>query len=306
VREPENQTPLELGQLRCFVAVAEELHFGRAARRLNMTQPPLSRQIQLLEHVLGAVLFIRTNRSVQLSPAGHAFLPDARRLLRLAESAALHARKIASGQAGRLRIGFTAAAAYRFLPNLIISLRSRLPEVDLTLSEMVSSEQLEALASGEIDAGLFRPPVSQPELAVLRVDAEPLVAALPARHALARHGTLTLPDLDGQDFVMYEPGGSRYFHDLLVMMFTQMNVRPRFVQQIGQIHTMLALVRAGLGVALVPAAAAVLRYHDVRLRPIELPLATPVELLLVWRRDRQDRLLDALIEVARAHAGGGE
>ncbi len=306
MKETESQTLLELGQLRCFVAVAEELHFGRAARRLNMTQPPLSRQIQLLEHILGAVLFIRTNRSVQLSPAGQAFLPDARRLLRLADSAALHARRIASGRAGRLRIGFTAAAAYRFLPNLIISLRSRLPEVDLTLSEMVSSEQLDALASGQIDAGLFRPPVSQPELAALRVDKEPLVAALPARHPLARHGTLTLADLDGQDFVMYEPGGSRYFHDLLVTLFTQSHVRPRFVQQIGQIHTMLALVRAGLGVALVPAAASVLRYHDVRLRPIALPSAAPVELLMVWRRDRHDPLLDALIALAREHASSAE
>ena len=293
---------MELHQLRCFVAVAEELHFGRASRRLNMTQPPLSRQIQLLEHDLGAELFHRTNRTVALSPAGQAFLPDARRLLRLVESAARHAHRIASGQEGRLRIGFTAAAAYRFLPNLIIALRARLPEVDLTLSEMVSAEQLEALGSGQIDAGLFRPPITQPDLTAMRVDAEPLVAAVPARHPLARLGKLTMADLDGQDFVMYESTDSRYFHDLLVTLLTQANVRPRFVQRIGQIHTMLSFVHAGLGVALVPAAAAALRYHNVRLRPIDPPRAAPVELFMVWRRETQNPLLNTLIDLARRQA----
>ena len=119
---------MELHQLRCFVAVAEELHFGRAAARLNITQPPLSRQIQLLEHSLGAALFARSSRSVHLTAAGIAFLPDARRLLRFSESASQHVRRIASGQAGRLRIGFTAASAYRFLPELITAVRADLPQ----------------------------------------------------------------------------------------------------------------------------------------------------------------------------------
>jgi len=293
---------MELRQLRCFVAVADELHFGRAARRMNMTQPPLSRQVQLLEHSLGAELLARSSRSVRLTAAGQAFLVDARRLLRLAESAAEHARRIAGGQAGRLRIGFTAASAYRFLPELITALRARLPEVDLVLQEMVSGAQLEALASGQIDAGLLRPPVAQAELAALRVDAEPLLAALPARHRLARQTSVRLEDLEGLDFVMYAPHESRYFHDLLVMLFTAANVRPRFVQQLGQIHSMLAMVRAGLGVALVPAAAVALRYHDVRLRPLVLDRPAPVELFLVWRRDAANRLLDELVEVARARA----
>jgi DNA-binding transcriptional LysR family regulator len=290
---------MELHQVRCFVAVAEELHFGRAARRLNMTQPPLSRQIRLLEHDLGAELFLRSSRSVRLSPAGLAFLPDARRLLRLSETAAAHARRVAGGRSGRLRIGFTAAAGYRFLPDLITTLRARLPEVDLVLQEMVSGAQLEALASGQIDFGLLRPPVAQPDLAAMRVDAEPLLAALPARHRLAQRGTVRLADLDDQDFVMYAPGESRYFHDLLVMLFTTANVRPRFVQQLGQIHSMLSLVRAGLGVALVPAAAAALRFHDVRLRPLVLERPAPVELFMVWRHEARDPLLAAAIGLAR-------
>ena len=290
---------MELHHLRCFVAVAEELHFGRAALRLHMTQPPLSRQIQLLEHSLGADLFIRSSRSVVLSAAGAALLPDARRLLRLAESAAEHARRIAAGQAGRLRIGFTAASAYRFLPDLITALRAQLPDVDLVLQEMVSGAQLEALQAGQIDAGLLRPPVASPELSSLLVDHEKLLAAVPARHRLARRDVLRLDDLEGQDFVMYAPGDSRYFHDLLVTLFTSANVRPRFVQQLGQIHSMLALVQAGLGVALVPASAAALRYRDVRLRPIILPHPASAELLLVWAQPQRNPLLAALIGLAR-------
>jgi DNA-binding transcriptional LysR family regulator len=149
----------DLSQLRCFVTVAEELHFGRAAARLNMTQPPLSRQIQVLEHIIEATLLDRTSRSVRLTPAGKSFLPEAKRILKLADSASQVARRIAMGKTGSIKIGFTAAAAYSFLPELIAACRTRLPEVDLSLKEMVSGDQLEALATGQIDAGLLRPPI---------------------------------------------------------------------------------------------------------------------------------------------------
>ena len=135
----------DLNQLRCFVAVAEELHFGRAAARLNMTQPPLSRQIQVLEHIIDAPLLERTSRSVRLTPAGRSFLPEARRILKLAESASQVARRIALGKTGSLKIGFTAAAAYGFLPELVAACRAKLPEVDFSLKEMVSGDQFEAL-----------------------------------------------------------------------------------------------------------------------------------------------------------------
>ncbi|MGY3457735.1 DNA-binding transcriptional LysR family regulator [Bradyrhizobium sp. LM3.4] len=153
----------DLNQLRCFVTVAEELHFGRAAARLNMTQPPLSRQIQVLEHIIDAPLLERTSRSVRLTPAGRSFLPEARRILKLAESASQVARRIALGKTGSLKIGFTAAAAYGFLPELVAACRAKLPEVDFSLKEMVSGDQFEALSSGQIDAGLLRPPIARPE-----------------------------------------------------------------------------------------------------------------------------------------------
>ena len=148
---------LEISQLRCFVAVGEELHFGRAAERLNMTQPPLSRQIHLLEHQIGTPLFERTNRVVRLTAAGKAFFPDARRILRLTEEAAATARRVAKGDRGSIAIGFTATFGYGVLPDLVRALHDRSPNISLTLKEMVTSAQLEALDSGQLDVGLMRP-----------------------------------------------------------------------------------------------------------------------------------------------------
>jgi DNA-binding transcriptional LysR family regulator len=295
----------DLNQLRCFVTVAEELHFGRAAARLNMTQPPLSRQIQVLEHIIDATLLERTSRSVRLTPAGRSFLPEARRILKLAESASQVARRIALGKTGSLKIGYTAAAAYGFLPELIAACRARLPEVDFSLKEMVSGDQLEALASGQIDAGLLRPPIARPELATRRVVAEPLLAAIPKKHPLANTATISIKDFDNQPFVMYSPYESRYFHDLLVALFTRADVLPRYVQHLSQIHSILAMVRAGLGVAIVPEAAASLRIADVKMRPLKLRPQAPVELFMVWRRDHENPLLPSLVEIAGELASTG-
>lgn len=294
----------DLSQLRCFVTVAEEMHFGRAAARLNMTQPPLSRQIQVLEHIIEAKLLDRTSRSVRLTAAGRSFLPEANRILKLAESASQAARRIAMGKTGSIKIGFTAAAAYGFLPELIAACRTRLPEVDLSLKEMVSSDQLEALVSGQIDAGLLRPPVARSELVSARVVAEPLLVAAPDGHPFAAAKSVFLKDLDDQPFVMYSPYESRYFHDLLVTQFTRADILPRYVQHLSQIHSILAMVRAGLGLAIVPAAAAGLNFSGVQLRPLRLgaPEPAPVELFMVWRRDDESPLLPSLIEIAGALA----
>jgi DNA-binding transcriptional LysR family regulator len=276
------------------------MHFGRAAARLNMTQPPLSRQIQVLEHIIEAKLLDRTSRSVRLTAAGRSFLPEANRILKLAESASQVARRIAMGKTGSIKIGFTAAAAYGFLPELIAACRTRLPEVDLSLKEMVSSDQLEALVSGQIDAGLLRPPIARSELVSARVVAEPLLVAAPDGHPFAAAKSVFLKDLDGQPFVMYSPYESRYFHDLLVTQFTRADILPRYVQHLSQIHSILAMVRAGLGLAIVPAAAAGLNFSGVQLRPLRLgaPEPAPVELFMVWRRDDENPLLPSLIEIA--------
>lgn len=296
----------DLNQLRCFITVAEELHFGRAATRLNMTQPPLSRQIQVLEHIIDAPLLERTSRSVRLTAAGRGFLPEARRILKMAETASQVARRIASGKSVSLKIGFTAAAAYGFLPDLAALCRTRLPEIDLALKEMVSGDQIDALASGQIDIGLLRPPIARPEFASKRVVAEPLLAAVPRRHRLASAASISIKDFDDLPLIMYSPSEARYFHDLLVTQFMRADVRPRYVQHLSQIHSMLAMVRAGLGVAIVPAAAACLRISGVRLRPLKLRSPAPVELFLVWRRDHENPLVPALVKLTDGLIAGLE
>ena len=289
----------ELSQVRCFVAVAEELHFGRAAARLNMTQPPLSRQIQILERILGVKLLQRGNRLVRLTPAGQSFLTEARLILKLAESAASLARRVAAGKAGSVNIGFTAASSYGYVPELVAACRQQLPDVELILKEMVSGDQLKRLGAAEIDIGLLRPPIGRPELDSLRVVAEPLVAAVPAGHPLASRPSLALSDLDGQPFVMYAPYESRYFYDLLVSEFARAKVLPRYVQHLSQIHSILSLVRAGLGLAVVPETAEGLRMDGIVLRPLRIKAPRPVEMFLVWRRDGDNPLLATVVEVGR-------
>ena len=287
----------DFSQLRCFAAVAEELHFGRAAARLNMTQPPLSRQIQVLERILDVQLLERTSRSVRLTAAGRSFLPEAQRILRLAETATHVTRQVAAGRAGVLKLGFTAASAYDFLPRLVTVLRRALPDVTLALREMVSQDQLEALLAGRIDAALVRPPVTHPDLIAVRALAEPLVAALPAGHPLAARVQLTLADLGGEPMIAYAPNEARYFNDLIQGLLAEAAVEPRIVQRLTQIHAILALVRAELGIALVPAAAERLRFEGVVFRPLLLPAPRPAELVLAWRRGADEPLIARLVAI---------
>ncbi len=285
----------ELSQLRCFAAVAEELHFGRAAARLNMTQPPLSRQIQLLEHALGVGLFERTSRSVRLTPAGRAFYAEARRILDLAEGAGLAAKRVARGEAGSVTIGFTAAASYGFLPRLIAAARTEMPDVDLALKEMVTAEQTEALSSERIDLGLMRPPIDRRGAAeAVCVARERLMLAVPRGHALATGREPAIADLDRQPLIMYSPVEGRYFYDLIAGLFQAAGVAPHHAQHISQAHTMLALVGAGIGAAVVPEAARSLRFEGVVVRPLRLPAKAAAELFAVWRRDNNNPALQVL------------
>jgi DNA-binding transcriptional LysR family regulator len=283
-------------RLSCFIAVAEELHFGRAAERLHMTQPPLSRQIQQLEGELGVQLIDRTTRSVTLTPAGVAFLPDARRILQLAEGAAMTVKRVPAGDLGTVVVGFTAASAHVVLPLLLEEAREKLPDVKLELREMVTSVQLEGLLNGELDLGMARPPVKRPGLVSRPLLHEQLIAALPMGHPLADLGRqLTLNDLDGEDVIMYSPVQARYFNQLLISTFTIAGATPRYVQYVTQVHTMLVLVRSQIGIALVPASAATLHPEGVVFRSIGAFRERPVELDAVWRGDSTNPALLRLL-----------
>jgi len=281
----------DLSQLRCFVAAAEELHFGRAAQRLNMTQSPLSRQIQLLERILDVMLLERTSRQVRLTPAGSAFLIEARRILRLAESAALSARRVARGDAGRVVIGFTAVSGYDLMPRIVAQAIARLPNIALELREMVTSEQVDALVTGLIDVAFVRPPIDRHEFESVCVLREPLIAALPAGDPRQARGVLVPADFDGLPLIMYARQGAGYFHEMLLKLFADAGAEPDYVQHVTQIHSMLGLVRAGLAAAIVPQAATSLHMTDVQFRTIQTEPENPVELVMAWRRGNSNPAL---------------
>lgn len=284
----------ELSQLRCFVAAAEELHFGRAAKRLNMTQSPLSRQIQLLERILDVTLLERTSRNVALTPAGRVFLVEAQRIVRLAENAALAARRVAKGDAGKVAIGFTAVSGYSLVPGIVARARSALPNIDLELHEMVSREQTEALLTGLVDIAFMRPPIVRSEFDTALVLSEPLVVALPDGDPRGDAEELTVADLKDVPLVMYSRKGAGYFHDMLMRLFDEAAFSPVIAQHVTQIHSMLGLVRAGVAAAIVPRSAIDLHPDAVRFRRLVTTPVAPVELFVAWKRDNPNPALDAV------------
>ncbi len=281
----------EISQLRCFVAVGDELHFGRAAERLNMTQPPLSRQIRLLEHQVGTPLLERTNRVVRFTAAGKVFFPEATRILRLAEEAATTARCIAKGEKGSIAIGFTAAFGYGLLPRMVRRLHQRVPKISLMLKEMVTGAQLEALDSGQLDVGLMRPHPPQGGLETVMLGREALMLAIPEGQAKSWPKAPTLACLHGRPFIAYSPYEASYFYQLVQAGLDREGVKPDIVDYVPQIHTMLALVDSGIGVALIPETASRLRFEGVVLRRMAMKPLRPVETVFSYRRDNDNPVL---------------
>ncbi|GLZ01726.1 LysR family transcriptional regulator [Actinoplanes sp. NBRC 103695] len=288
-----------LEQLRGLVAVAEELHFGRAAARLRMTQPPLSRQIQKLEAAIGVRLLDRDNRRVALTPAGEAFLREARRVLAIAEAAPDLAQRVSLGTRGVVRVGFTAASTFGILGRLLDDLERELPEVRVELFEMVTREQVAAIAGDDLDLGLARPPFDPDLFASRLLHREALLLAVPAGHRLTGLGRAALPaDLATEPLIFHSQQKARYFYDLVVSM-----VRPaqeRVVQSVSQILTMLWLVAAGRGIAFVPASATLLGIPGVAFAPLATPIPEPVELHLLWPRHSQNPALSKVLSVLDA------
>lgn len=270
-----------LEQLRGFVAVAEERHFGRAAERLRMTQPPLSRAVQRLERELGATLLQRGPKGVALTPAGAAFLADARRILAAADAAGAAVRRVAAGMAGALVIGCTALSAASILPGILADADRLLPDVRVSLRELVTDDQLDRLAAGALDLGLVRPHPEMAGIASQAIHREPLVVALPSAHALsAGTGPLPATDLDGHDLIDYDRGGARYLANLSARALA--DARPHLRHRVTQVHTMLALVGAGRGFALVPASALVPARDDVVARPLAGDGVPHAEVRVAW------------------------
>ena len=290
---------MELRQLRYFVAVAEELHFRRAAERLHISQPPLSQQIRALEDELGFALLIRTRRRVQLTPAGEAFLGDARALLRELDGAVATARRIDAGQTGRLRIGFVGSALLSIVPGTVERFRASRPGVELELRERSTVDQLRAVGAGVVDVGLVRPPIEDERgLRAETVLRERTVAALPAAHPLAALARVPLRRLAVEPLVLFPSDQAPGFHDLLIEALAGAGADPRVIQYAPEMLTIIGLVAAGTGVSLVPASVSRLALDGVAYRPV---VGAPrSELVAITRADDDSALVRAFVAEAIA------
>jgi DNA-binding transcriptional LysR family regulator len=301
---------LELRHLRYFVAVAEELHMGRAAQRLNIAQPPLSRQIRDLERELGAPLFKRVPRGVELTAAGRAVLPEARLALAQAERLQRTARRAARGEIGRLRVGFVEAAAdASVLPDVLGFFRSHLPDIGISLFEMDALEQAEALRTERIDVGLLDspPPDAERWLHVEPVYSDPMLAALPDAHPLAARARVALRDLAGEPFVLFSRLSAPTLYDAITAQCRAAGFDPRVVQEATGWHTVSGLVAAGVGVGFAPRSVSELRRPGVVYRPVR-GLDVEMSIAAVWKRGDASpvraRFVSTLTTVARAARRG--
>jgi len=288
---------LTLAQLRCFGAVADELNFRRAALRLNMTQPPLTRHIQALEHEIGTALLDRDRRAVRLTPAGASLARAARRILEQVADATQDARKVAGGEAGAVTIGFTVTSSYVFVPNLIARIRQSFPALTLNLRELTTPEQLTALRNEQIDFGLLRPPVTLRGVRTRRVHRETMVVAIPRHHALASLSAIGLSDIVADTLITYPPVEGPYLHRLVMGLFHAASLSPANVQYITQTHSILALVEAGLGVAIVPQAAERVVPPGVMLRPLIGHEAIKVDLHVAWLTNSKNAACKAVLSL---------
>ena len=243
---------MDLKQLKSFIAVANTLNFGRAARQLHLSQSALSIQIQNLESHLGVPLLTRNRRSVHLTPAGESVLADSEQLLQQIAAIELRAAKIGSGESGHLRIGFVASATAQLIPSIVVAFRKAHPGVSFDLRNMPTVYQIEALKNGTIDAGFVRLPLAVEGLAIELIHRESFVIVLPKSHPLASDKSLTVRKLAKEPFIAYGRKWAPAFYDHWVGLCRKAGFTPDVVQETAEMETALVLVAAGLGVAILP------------------------------------------------------
>lgn len=294
---------IDIRQLRYFQAVAEELHFGRAAARLAIAQPALSRQVQALEQELGTPLLRRTQRRVELLPAGALLLERSRAIQQELARALADVRRTGTGELGKLSLGFIHSSTYGLLPSVIRRFRQLYPGIELELHELPITAQHAALLRGTIDLGLLRIQPAPPELEVVAVLPDPFVLALPAKHPLAGRTRVRLKDVAGEPFVMFSKQEAPLLHDRVQAMCEHAGFQPNVVQRATQLHTMVGLVGGGLGIAVVPASARNL--HPRQVRFVQLSDKTePVHIALGWRRGHETPAIQSFRKVTQEVVAG--
>lgn len=296
---------MEFRHLRYFLVLAEELHFGRAAKRLSISQPPLSLNIQQLEASVGARLFERDSRGVRLTAAGRAFRESATALLAQAESARLLAREIEAGAVGRLRVGFVGSMLYRGLPQRLQEFQARYPGIHVALTELNSQEQIDALLHGELDAGFVHTSRVPDELAATLAHSEPFVCCMPADHPLAARDAVALADLRGEPFVLFSRKASPDYYSRIFDMCAAQGFYPQIRHEVRHWLSVVSLVSQGMGVAVVPAAMARSGMAGAAFRPLA-DATVPSEVYCVWKQAPDHPARDHFVETvktAAAHAG---
>ncbi len=273
---------MEFRQLRYFVTVAQELHFGKAAARLEITQPALSKQIHLLETKLGIQLFMRTKRTVKLTKAGEVFLEQTQRLLEQAEKAIKLAKRTALGEVGKLTIGFTVTATYTVLPDLIRRFRSYYPEVEVEMLELCTEAQVSALNQGKIDLGFLHPPIDSRGLEVYPILAEEFVVVLPPQHPLLSKQSLSLKDLASESFILHPRIEGPFLYDGFLKSCHRVGFEPQIVKEVGSHQSRICFVAAGMGITFIPSGLKPLASQDLVCKPIK-DISLKLELAAAWR-----------------------
>lgn len=287
---------MELRQLSCFVAVAEELNFSRAAERMHISQPPFSRQIAKLEEELGTRLLTRSSRSVALTPAGANFLREARLVLAMADKAAEVARRTQRGEIGLLRIGFVGSTIYTSVPAQLQAYRKQYPDVEITLQQMTVARQINLLLAGQIDLGFIRQAVANTRLAMRSILEERFVVAVPANHPFAQRADVDLGEIADEDLVAFAREEAPAIHLHLLTMCRERGFTPRIVQEVYPMSTVVGLVASGIGVAIVPESMSRLNILDVVYVNLSGTTARS-ELLLVWRADDDSSVLRNFLDM---------
>jgi DNA-binding transcriptional LysR family regulator len=293
---------MELRHLRYFVAVAEELHFGRAAARLHLSQPPLSRQIRELEEELGVCLFERDRRRVALTSAGSAFLAEARDILSRSDRAGERVRRVSRGELGEIDVGFVTSATTEVFAAILRDFRRARPDVEVHLYDQMPQQQLDGLRAGRLDVGFLRPPIPDPLLRHECVWRDALALALPADHPLAKEERVRWTDITREPFVGVPWQQSPGFHSVFYEACRAAGFVPQIKQYANDLPTVIWLVSIGTGVAVVTAGLASLARPSVAFRPLE-PSGPPVEMVVAWRRNETSPVVDAFLEVTRSTVG---
>jgi len=292
---------VDVKRLRYFIAVAEELHFGRAAERLNIAQPALSRQIVNLESAIGATLFNRLRNQISLTRAGEILLPSAHDILTRISDAAKLTRRAAKGHTGSISIGFVGSATYSALPTILNSFRKMTPDVDLNLRAMNTAELHTNLVDRRIDAAFARPEINDPEIVNQEVLTEDLVVALPDQEPLTELDELSLSDLATRPFVLYPRNPRPSFADTIIKLCQEDGYSPKVAHETMDLQTALSLVAIGAGVSIVPASVELSQRQGVICRPLEKPVPTTT-LSLAYRRDNHSPVLRSFMKVVNDYA----